>query len=65
MPGGRVRLEKAKKKPVEEQDEDFVPEVTTKEKHVEKKRVKSSALKTKEPRSKKSKISGFKLVDEP
>ena len=65
MPGGRIQLEKAKKKPVEDRDEDFIPEVTTKEKHVSKKRVKRSALKTKEPRSKKSKTSGFKLVDEP
>ena len=42
MPGGPVRLEKAKKKTIQEEDEEFIPEVA-KAKKVKTSRMKRSA----------------------
>ena len=62
MPGGPVRLEKAKKV-VQEEDEEFNPEIT-KSKKVKAARMKRPAKRAKEPKKKKSKRSEYNLVDE-
>ena len=55
MPGGHVRLEKATKKVVQEEDEEFNPEIT-KPKKVKAGRMKRPAKRAKEPKKKIQKV---------